>query len=151
MIIKPLACMVLGLAVGAGSAQFRPAHFVHGSVVLKENAEARPLFLKPGLGRKTLALTVKNLQDAAEVRIQLEGGEIRSTSPPPIALPFTATRWPGMEGATMTGLRYGMKIPLYVTLPDAKSGSALSFVRVADGKTLLTVPVIEGEECGAHH
>ena len=151
MIIKPLACMVFGLAVGAGSAQFLPPHYAHGSVMLKENGEAPPVFLKPGIGRKTLALTVKNLQDSGEVRIQVERGEIQSASPSPMVLPFTTTRWPAMEGATMTGLRLGMKIPLYIALAGDRSNYALSFVRVADGKMLLTVPVIEGEGCAAHN
>lgn len=151
MFIKPIACMVLGLAVGAGSAQFMPPQFVHGSVMLKENGAAQPLFLKPGIGRKTLALTVKNLQDSAEVQIQVEGGEIQSASPPPMGLPFTTTQWPVLQGATMTGLRPGMKIPLYIALAGDRANYALSFVRVADGKTLLTVPVIEGEGCAAHN
>jgi hypothetical protein len=56
-----------------------------------------------------------------------------------------------MEGATMTGLRLGMKIPLYIALAGDRSNYALSFVRVADGKMLLTVPVIEGEGCAAHN
>lgn len=119
--------------------------------MLKEDGAAQPLYLKPGIGRKTLALTVKNLQDSPEVQILVEGGEIQSASPPPMVLPFTTTKWPALQGATMTGLRPGMKVPLYIALAGDRANYALSFVRVADGKTLLTVPVIEGEGCAAHN
>lgn len=146
---KAFAYAILGIAVGVVFAKFSAPNYAHSSVILKENSEAKPIFIKKGIGRKTLALTIKNLQGAAEVRVDIEGGRIESVYPPPMVLSFR--KWPALKDSTLTGLTYGDRVPVYIALDEGRESYELLFSRISDNRMLLKVPIVEGERHGPHH
>jgi hypothetical protein len=147
--LKSAALVAAGISIGILVANFKPADYIHGSVVLKEKGQTMPVMIGLGEGRKTVALSVKNLQAAEDVRLTIDGGTIRSTFPPPIVLPFR--KWIGFKDNTFQGLRYGQRVPLFITLGGGRCSYELVFSRGSDGKLIKTIPLISGEDHGKSH
>ena len=140
--------MAAGVLLGLLFARFTAADYVHASLVLEEGGDPKPLYISHGEGKRTMALSVRNMQDAADVRITVEGGRVRSSQLPPIALPFR--RWLSVEDNVFSGLKRGMKIPLYIVLDGKREEYELLFARLADNSIIQKVPIIRGES-HAHH
>ena len=140
--------MAAGVLLGLLFARFTAADYVHASLVLEEGGDIKPLYISHGEGKRTMALSVRNLQDAADVRIAVDGGMIRSSQPPPFVLPFR--QWLSVKGNIFSRLKRGMKIPLSIVLDGKREEYELLFVRVADNGIIQRVPIIRGES-HAHH
>ena len=140
--------MAAGVLVGLLFARFTAADYVHASLALEEGGEAKPLYISHGEGKRTMALSVRNMQDAADVRITVEGGVVRSSQPPPIVLPIR--QWLSVKDNVFSGLTRGMKIPLSIVLDGKKEAYELVFARLADNRVIQRVPIIRGES-HAHH
>ena len=151
MRLKWVAFTVIGIGVGVVFANFRVPDYYHATVVLKEGGDSKPIYISENKGTKILALSVKNLQDSRDIEIKVTGGIIHSSYPPPVILPFR--KWISVEGNVFRGLRYGMKLPLYVVLDGEGKSYELSFVRVTDGKPIKKVSIMAGGKFthGSHH
>lgn len=134
--------------VGLLFARFTAPDYVHASLTLQEGGDIEPLYISHGEGKRTLALSIKNLQDEADVRITVDGGRITSSQPPPIALPFR--QWLSSKDNVFSGLKRGMKFPLSLVLDGQKEDYELLFVRAADNSVIQRVPIIRGGS-RAHH
>jgi len=143
-----MAFIAAGVLVGLLFARFTAADYVHASLTLQEGGETKPLYISHGEGKRTMALSVKNMQDAPEVRISVDGGSIKSSQPPPIAFPFR--QWLSIKDDIFGGLKRGMKIPLSIVLDGKREAYELLFVRVADNSVIQRVPIVRGES-HAHH
>jgi hypothetical protein len=141
--------IAVGVAVGVLFARFTTGDYLHGMIVLKENAKLKPLFMGKTPGKKTLALSIRNEQGSPDITITVKGGEVKSFYPPPVVLPFH--KWIAVQGGAFRGLRHGMRLPLYVTLDCAEHDYELVFARASDGKVINTVPILTGENHGTHH
>lgn len=141
--------MAMGIIIGTLFANFKASDYFHGMLALKEGGDTQPLYIKPGEGKRTLALSVRNQQDSPDVRITVDGGSVMSPYPPPIRLPFR--KWVSVRDNIFSGLRNGMKFPLYVVLDGKREAYELSFVRVADGSIINKVPILRGDGHATHH
>jgi len=145
---RTIACLALGVVVGLLFARFKAPDYVHSSLTLQEGGKPNPLYIGQGEGKRTLALSVRNLQDATDLRISVEGGVVMSAQPPPVKLPFR--HWLSVKETLFSGLERGMKLPLAVVLDGKREAYELLFVRAADNRVIQKIPIIRGES-HAHH
>jgi hypothetical protein len=146
---RVFAFVMAGIAVGILLANFRSRDYIHGMLVLKADGDPKPLMIGQEGGRKTVALTLKNLQPSDTVQLTMAGGTIQSLVPPPIILPFS--KWISFKDQTLRGLQYGQRIPLVITLDGKRPHYELIFSRGSDGKVIKTIPLMSGEAHGKNH
>lgn len=146
--VRSIAFIAAGIVVGLLFARFQAADYLHGSLTLQEGEAQKPLYITPGEGKRTLALSVRNQQDASDLRITVEGGTVISAQPPPLPLPFR--HWLTVKDTLFQGLKRGMKFPLTVLLDGKREAYELLFVRAADNRIIQKIPIIRGES-HAHH
>ncbi|MBI5583717.1 MAG: hypothetical protein HY892_07820 [Deltaproteobacteria bacterium] len=147
--LKGVALAAAGIVIGILFAHFRPADFIHCSLDLDYHGDSKPLMIGKVEGRKVVALSVRNLQAAKDVRLRLDGAEISSTFPPPVVLPFR--HWVSFKENTFRGLCYGQKFPLFITLGGGRASYELAFFREPDGTLIKKILLIPGEAHGKHH
>lgn len=148
----------IGLMIGALLANFKSNDYRHTSLFLKTEGEIKPLPLNDFPGRQVIALSLKNLQPATDIRLQGEGISIQSWYPPVLPLPFR--QWVAVAGGQtgeefrVSGVRFGQRLPLYLIVDGSKEGGGCRELVIRNGTNgalLRTVHLMPGGNDGGHH
>lgn len=140
---KIVFSLLLGLAAGVGCAHLVFPGFQHAAVRIGKGAAEKPLFFNGNGGRQVFALSLKNLGEARDIEIRMEGGAIQSWYPPVVRMPFGKVI--PFEGGKFRGVEPGRRVPVYVVFHDNGKNRKIEVVDAADGSVLRTIDILRGK------
>lgn len=148
-ILKVFFFLLAGIAVGVMFARFSVKDYRHVSVVLKEGAVTKPLYINDYDNTQVIALSLKNLQHAKNIELRMKGATVQSWYPPAVKMPFS--KWMEVDGGKFKGITFGKRLPLYLIIDGLSECKELEIIDSSDGSIIQTVHVMKGGSDGGHH
>ncbi|MEO5357631.1 MAG: hypothetical protein H7844_10080 [Nitrospirae bacterium YQR-1] len=138
-----LAFLVLGVVAGVAVAKYSSTDYYHRTLILNDDAKTTPLYVKNLSGRIVLNLSIKNMQKAENVIVDVKGGRFYSPLPPPVTL--LPKRWVSFVDKYIYGLKPGIRIPAYVVLNTNEEPYEITFMRLSDTTVIKRFPIVKGD------
>ncbi|QWR78218.1 hypothetical protein [Candidatus Magnetomonas plexicatena] len=138
-----LVLLVSGVSAGVAVAKWSPTDYYHRMLVLTNDAKAAPVYVKELSGKTILNLSIKNMQEAENIVVDVTGGSFYCPLPPSVTI--LPKRWVYFSDRYFWKLKHGMKIPAYVVLNGHEDSFEITFTRLSDGTVIKRFPIVKGE------
>ena len=143
--LKIAIFVIAGLAAGMAFACLDPPGFRFAMAPVRKGVRLRPFYVRSAGGRRVLALSLKDLQDARNIEIRADGALVQSWYPPVVRMPYSHS--PDFRDGTFRGARSGETLPVYIVFRAGAGGNNKNgkIEISADGAPIKSITVLGGK------